>query len=264
MASFSFEYLEIVEALLVGAARIFAAFMVLPFMSNQALDNTVVRLGFAVAVSLPMLHSNHDILINLQDMPTSATILYLAKEAIIGLFLGFLAAIPFWIFEGMGDLIDNQRGASNADQMDATLGSSASPTSILLNKYFAALYFIMGGFLSFLLVVYKSYELWPIHHMLPELSVNTTLKVLLLLDHLMQWIILFSAPLVMAMFFVEFGLALINRFAQQLNVFVLAMPLKSIAGMFVLYLYLPIITPYLLTEINNQDFIFNKLQVLLK
>ena len=264
MSSFSFEYVEIIEAAIMGAARMFAVFMVLPAISNQALDNTVIRLGLAVTLSLPMLQGNYEALLQNHNDSTGMLFLYLIKESILGLFLGLLAAIPFWCLQGVGDLIDNQRGASNADQMDVTLGTTASPLAGLLNKYFSALYFTFGGFLLFLAVIYKSYSIWPLQSILPELTISTTIKVLALLDYLMRWIILFAAPLAMAMFFVEFGLALINRFAQQLNVFVLAMPLKSITAMFVLYLYLPIIAPYLIKEINNQTFMLDKLQVLLK
>ena len=36
------------------------------------------------------------------------------KESFLGLVLGFLCAIPFWIVEGIGFIVDNQRGASMA------------------------------------------------------------------------------------------------------------------------------------------------------
>lgn len=47
-----------------------------------------------------------------------------------------------------------------------------------------------------------------------------------------------SAPLVLAMFLSEFGLALISRFAPQLNVFFLAMPIKSAVASVLLIFYL--------------------------
>ena len=264
MIGFSFEYIGIIESVIVGAARFFFIFTILPSVSNQSLDNTIIRLGLALAISLPALQNNYEhIGDNYTDEPI-IMFLFLVKEAVLGVLLGFFAAIPFWALQGIGDVIDNQRGASNADQMDAMLGASVAASAGLLTRYFTALYFTGGGFLLFITVIYKSYEIWPIQSMLPELSLATTVKVLSLLDYLMRWIILFSAPLVMAMFFVEFGLALINRFAQQLNVFVLAMPLKSITGMLVLYIYLPIITPYLIKEINSQTFMLDKIQVLLK
>ncbi|EXF67932.1 bacterial export s, 1 family protein [Vibrio parahaemolyticus AQ3810] len=55
----------------------------------------------------------------------------------------------------------------------------------------------------------------------------------------LMWLgVLMSAPLVLAMFLAEFGLALISRFAPQLNVFFLAMPIKSAIASVLLIVYL--------------------------
>ena len=40
------------------------------------------------------------------------TLLIVAKEAFVGMTMGFIVALPFWIFEAAGFVIDNQRGAS--------------------------------------------------------------------------------------------------------------------------------------------------------
>lgn len=257
----TFEHKYILETLTLGSARMLTVFSVLPFVSSGSLENSTVRLALASVLSLPVIHLNYDIISHRED---GTFLLFLVKEIVLGLLLGFLSAIPFWVLQGLGDLIDNQRGASMADQMDGSLGASASPLAILLNKYYMCLYFYLGGFFSFLLVVYKSYQVWPLFELLPALSINTSIKILHLLDYLMESVILFAAPLVMSMFFVEFGLALINRFAQQLNVFVLAMPLKSITGMAVLYLYLPILAPYLFQQIENQSNLLTAIEGLLK
>ncbi len=47
-----------------------------------------------------------------------------------------------------------------------------------------------------------------------------------------------AAPLLIAMFLAEFGLALISRFAPSLNVFVLAMPIKSAVASLLLVIYI--------------------------
>ncbi|QIK37771.1 hypothetical protein GWK36_06985 [Caldichromatium japonicum] len=46
--------------------------------------------------------------------------------------------------------------------------------------------------------------------------------------------VLLAAPVIIAMFLSEFALAMISRFAPQMNVFVLAMPVKSGVGMLIL------------------------------
>ena len=47
-----------------------------------------------------------------------------------------------------------------------------------------------------------------------------------------------SGPIVVACLLVDISLGLINRFAQQLNAYVLAMPIKSGLASFLLYFYL--------------------------
>ena len=69
----------------------------------------------------------------------------------------------------------------------------------------------------------------------------------LLLDQLsrfMRLVLLFAAPAVVAMFLAELGLALVSRFAPQLQVFFLAMPIKSALALLVLVLYMGTLFDY--------------------
>ena len=50
--------------------------------------------------------------------------------------------------------------------------------------------------------------------------------------------LLLSAPVVIACFLSDFCLGLINRFAQQLNVFILSMGVKSGATALLVFIYL--------------------------
>ena len=56
-------------------------------------------------------------------------------------------------------------------------------------------------------------------------------------DDLMEIIFCFSAPILIVLFLAEFGLGMISRFAPQLNVFFMAMPVKSWLSMFFLLFY---------------------------
>jgi succinate dehydrogenase cytochrome b556 subunit len=59
-------------------------------------------------------------------------ILLLGKEAIIGLVLGYVAAIPFWTMEAIGFVVDNQRGASMAATVNPMTGHDTSPLGMLV------------------------------------------------------------------------------------------------------------------------------------
>jgi type III secretion protein T len=57
----------------------------------------------------------------------------------------------------------------------------------------------------------------------------------------MRLVVLFSAPVLIMMLLAEIGLALASRFTPQLQVFFLAMPIKTGIALFVLVLYIGIL-----------------------
>jgi type III secretion protein T len=57
-----------------------------------------------------------------------------------------------------------------------------------------------------------------------------------------------AAPVIAIMFFAEFALALVSRFAPQIQVFILAMPIKSALAIGVLVIAAPILMRYALDQ----------------
>ncbi len=183
-------------------------------------------------------------MINQQSLPAETDgiwlIMILGKEVLIGLLIGFVAAIPFWAIEAAGFLVDNQRGAAMASMFNPTLGSQSTPTAVLLTQTLITLFFSGGGFVTFIYALFKSYTSWPIVDFFPTVSDTWVSFFYAQFEQLMWLGVLMSAPLVLAMFLAEFGLALISRFAPQLNVFFLAMPIKSAIASVLLIVYLGI------------------------
>ena len=66
---------------------------------------------------------------------------------------------------------------------------------------------------------------------------TTVIGTVPLLFTLPMMALLLAAPALVAMFLSEIGLALVSRFAPQLQVFFMAMPIKSALAMLVLMLY---------------------------
>ncbi|HHX8270432.1 TPA: type III secretion system export apparatus subunit SctT [Vibrio diabolicus] len=219
--------------------RLMACFIFLPILSKQMLGGTMVRNGVLCSLALfifPM--------INQQSLPAETDgiwlIMILGKEVLIGLLIGFVAAIPFWAIEAAGFLVDNQRGAAMASMFNPTLGSQSTPTAVLLTQTLITLFFSGGGFVTFIYALFKSYTSWPIVDFFPTVSDARVSFFYAQFEQLMWLGVLMSAPLVLAMFLAEFGLALISRFAPQLNVFFLAMPIKSAIASVLLIVYLGI------------------------
>ena len=68
---------------------------------------------------------------------------------------------------------------------------------------------------------------------------------------LFEKILLLGGPVFFLLFLAEFGLGLITRFAPQLNVFFLAMPVKSELAMFFFILYLSYLARYFCFTFND-------------
>lgn len=177
----------------------------------------------------------------------------IAKEVALGLVLGYVSGFVFWIAEGAGFFIDNQRGSSMAEMQDPVSGSSTSPFGLLLTKIVAVLFFVGGGFHAFLTLLYESYRMWPVFEYFPAFHPELPAAALGILDGIVGYIVLFASPLVLAMFLAEFGLGLMNRFSPQLNVFFLSMPVKSGVASVLIILYLATLTTLLKDQFVNRE-----------
>lgn len=228
--------------------RMLAIFSMLPMFNRQALPG-LLRVGVAAAFALfvvPSLLGNSLDQIRHDGLMLSV----LAKEAMIGFLIGFLVAIPLWAVDIMGAYVDNQRGASIAATINPLTGHDTSPLGELFSQAGMVLLLVSGGMLMLLDLVYASYVLWPVFDMLPPFSEQTSSLLLAQLDRLVMLAILLGAPVVFAMFLAEVGLAIVSRFVPQLQVFFMAMPIKSAIAIFVFAIYTPSLLGYLMNEIG--------------
>lgn len=222
-------------ALACAQPRTIAMLAALPIFHPQMVPG-MLRLGVAAGVTLLVAPT---LVPYVQANQSGAQLLVmLCKEAFVGFVLGFLLAVPFWAFEAVGFLVDNQRGASIASTLNPLTGNDSSPLGILFNQAFIVFFLVSGGFLLILGLLYDSFRLWPVFQWMPTLNADTVPLLLAQLDRLMTLCMLYAAPVVVAMFLAELGLALVSRFVPQLQVFFLAMPIKSALALMVLVVYM--------------------------
>lgn len=215
--------------------RILSCFVIMPILSRQMLGGGLVRNGVACSLALfafPMVAHTLPPAIAGYELA-----LLIGKEVLLGLLIGFIATVPFWAIEAAGFIIDNQRGASMASTLNPMLGNQTSPTGLLLAQTLTTLFFSGGGFLMLIGALYQSYATWPIGSFFPQIGSQWVAFFYNQFTQLLRLCLLFAAPVLIAMFLAEFGLALISRFAPSLNVFILAMPIKSLIASALLVIY---------------------------
>lgn len=227
----------------ISMVRLVAACSVVPFLSTRIIDNRTrnsVMFSWGIII-YPIVAPTME-----STIPSTAMIFGIViKEIVIGILFGFVASKIFWLVMSIGFFIDNQRGASMASSDDAATGEQTSPFGEFLQQTMLVLFYSGGGLLLFLGGLFESYLAWPIESFYPHLGDAFPGLILQMVDDLMRVIVVLSAPVIIAVFVSEFGLGLMNRFAPQLNVFVLAMPVKSLVAMIVLIVYLPFLMHHL-------------------
>ena len=111
-----------------------------------------------------------------------------------------------------------------------------------------------GLFLLILESLMLTYQAWPIFSYFPDLNPEGADFFLNQFDLIIKLAMWLAAPVAICMFITEFGIALISRAAPQLNVFILAMPIKSAVAMAILVVYVATImqlTQSYLTEVPD-------------
>lgn len=191
-------------------------------------------------------------------------IAYFAKEFALGFLMGYCIQWLLWSVQAAGNLIDNQRGAAVAASIDPLQGHEASPLGILFSQAFITYFFAIGGFLFITDLLYNSYTIWPAERLLP---INVTAfpeLIFEILDRGMRLAVLIGAPVVAIMFLAEFALALISRFAPQVQVFILAMPIKSALAILVLIFYIPIFMAYAARQDGDMAYYMDRLFTIMR
>jgi type III secretion protein T len=152
------------------------------------------------------------------------------KEAFLGGAIGLLFAGVLWAFEAAGQLIDNKIGATQAQVMDPLSGHQTTLNGALFGRLAGWVFMSAGGFMLLVGTLVESFSRWPVRQPLAGLAEGGARVFEGELGRIMLLALLVAAPALLLLYVIEGVLGLMNRFAQQLNVFSLAMSLKSVAA----------------------------------
>lgn len=217
----------------VATARVAATFLLLPMFSSETVP-ALVRNSIFVSLGVVSLALQPPLDPSLLGPGQWATIIL--KEVFVGIVIGFFFGSVLWALEAAGNIIDTKVGATLAQVVDPLSGHQTSLNGAFLRRL-ASVVFVAGGGLSLLLrVLMESYAIWPVAAPMPVLTGSSLALFEGEFGRLMVLATLFAAPVLTVLFLIDAGLGLMNRFAQQLNVFTLSMSIKAFAATFVLLL----------------------------
>ncbi|MFC5702119.1 flagellar biosynthetic protein FliR [Cohnella faecalis] len=229
--------MQLIPAFMLVFCRITSFFVVAPVFSTKTVP-AVFKIGLAFFVSIIVfLTVGFD-----SKVPTDATyIMAVMKEVLAGLVIGYVTYLFFTIVQTSGAIIDMQMGLGIANIVDPISGVSVPMTGNLKYMIMLLVFLSINGHHYLLSAIMDSYRWLPLDNNLfhtvsegglAEFLARTFADTFMLALQI-------SAPLVVAMFLTDVGLALLARTAPQYNVFVIGVPLKILVGLAMLVLLLP-------------------------
>lgn len=228
-----------IEAWLAAWPRAIGMFAILPLFRREIIPG-ILRMGLVAAVCLPLTP-----LLKTQPLLFEAGALTLAllivKEVALGFAFGLPLAMMFWIVEGVGTLLDNQSGSLISSVLNPMSGNDAATLGLFLHQTFMIYFLLTGGLAWCLGSLYHSYALWPVQEFWPHFSEAGADWWLAQFSYYIRTMTILAGPVVLALFFVELGFGIIGRFAQKMQVFVLAMPIKNVCAIAMLFVYMAVL-----------------------
>jgi type III secretion protein T len=243
-------YQRLADAVLLlglSTTRVAVAFLLVPLFTADLVPATVRN---ALFMALGML----GLLVQPPGVHAAALggwewALLFGKEAFIGGALGLLFAGMMWAFEAAGQIIDTKVGSSMAQVLDPLSGHQTSLTGAFLARLASWVFMAAGGFMLMAGALMESYGLWPVAAPWPGLQPLAASLFEAEFGRIMRLALLVAAPTLVLLYLIDGMLGLVNRFAQQLNVFSLSLSLKAVVAHAVLWMQLGLLVQLLAEDL---------------
>lgn len=218
----------------VGGMLLFA-----PIFGNASIP-LMTRIAIALMFSFmlyPCIEKNHSVL------PTTIIpyAFIVSKEIAIGAVVGFAASMIFAAFTMAGYLISNQLGLDMS--MIVNPGSETGEEEHSLSVFFhiiaTLIFLIINGHHWFITTTVESFVMIPLGGF--SCTTVTFVKIFSIFKAFFIMGIKLSAPSLVVLLLTVFALAFMTKVAQEINVFVVAYPIKILIGFLLLILSIPFV-----------------------
>ncbi|BAD64787.1 MULTISPECIES: flagellar biosynthetic protein FliR [Shouchella] len=228
------EWLTLYPAFLLIFIRVSSFFVVLPLFNHRTVP-APLKLGLSAFLAATLAVS-----LDVPELALDLPFLLLAlKEFAIGIAAGLMASMILYAVQVAGGVIDFHLGFMLANVVDPQTGAQSPLTGSYL-YLFAMLYLlIIDGHHLLLDGVIYSYQFVPLDQLvLPFGSGHVMEHVTQVMVMLFAMAVSMAMPVAGALFLVDVALGIISRTVPQMNVFVVGIPIKMLAGFIVFAIYI--------------------------
>ncbi len=224
-----------VELFLLIFVRMAGLFVIAPIFGRANIP-VYFKIGFAFTTAILMAN-----VIKIDHIVATDSFLlyaiYIVKEFIVGVVLGFVAYAIFTSIYIAGQIIDMQIGFGMVNVYDPI---SNIQVPITANLYFilAMIIFLVTNGHHFLIkALFQSFELVPLGTM--GIGPNMLDNIIGIFQMLFSIGFKISAPILAAVLITDVVLGIISKTIPQMNVFILGMPLKILIGIIIIMITIP-------------------------
>lgn len=206
-----------------------------PVFSVYSVPNPL-KVLFAVTVSLLIFPVVNRSGLSTQDFGTGLAWL-VGKEVLVGVCLGFVTRMFFFGIAVGGNLVATSVGLANAQIFNPTMGSQGTTIEQFYATLGTLLFLSLNGHHHFLQGLVQSFDTVPLSLSGIEIAVFKDSG--LILQQVTEAGIKISAPVMVAIFFINVAMGIVGRAVPQINVLVTSMPVNFMAGLLVMIVAIP-------------------------
>lgn len=217
-------------------ARISALVLTAPFFNTQSVP-MMVKMGLVGTLTLFVMIKT-PVVPKVGDLNAVRLIGLIAGEILIGALMGTAIAILFGALGMAGHLIGTQMGLSMANMMDPISFQQTGLMGQVLNITALLLLMVFDGHLMILRALFESFEISPVSELAPRGPIILG-DLVHLGGQVFELGLRMAFPVITAVLFINFGLAIVARTVPQVNVFQLGFILTITLGIMVMAASLP-------------------------
>lgn len=232
---YQFSEIQILSFILV-LFRISAFMMTMPLFGNEQVPaNLKVLFSLVLAMVIyPTIHWQQTLAEGFGD-----SIIWLAcKEILVGLILGFIARLFFFVLMVAGEFISISAGLSSEQLFNpATGGTTTAVTQfqVLIGSMF---FLSMDGHHQLIGCLVKSFDMVPLS--LQGIQLLSQSAVATLGGEVIWQGLKLASPVVISIFFVNLIMGVMGRAVPQVNVLITSLPVNALVSFFVILISLPL------------------------
>ncbi|SPD72687.1 putative Flagellar biosynthetic protein FliR [uncultured Desulfobacterium sp.] len=240
MITFSISLANI-QALLLVFIRVGAIILNIPVINTRNIP-PIFKIGLILTVTIIIFPS-----INTEDYQARIDLIPLVigilGEILLGICVGLCVNLIFAGVQMAGQLIGYQMGFAIANVIDPQTGMQSAFFATLLNVYCLMIFLIMDGHHYFIQAISESFIILPVFNM----HINSSLfeYIIRLVGNMFVISVKVCAPVMASLLVTSVSLGLVARTIPRMNIFLVAIPIKIVLGMFFIILSLPFLTSFM-------------------